>query len=34
LETGLAMDVQDYVEKPISPMDLLDRVKKLLESSK
>ncbi len=33
LETGLAMDVQDYVEKPISPMDLLDRVKKLLESS-
>ena len=32
LETGLAMDVQDYVEKPISPMDLLDRVKKLLES--
>jgi len=34
LETGLAMDVQDYVEKPISPMDLLDRVKKLLETSK
>jgi CheY-like chemotaxis protein len=34
LETGLAMDVQDYVEKPISPMDLLDRVRKLLESSK
>lgn len=33
LETGLAMDVQDYVEKPISPMDLLDRVNKLLESS-
>ena len=31
LETGLAMDVQDYVEKPISPMDLLDRVKMLLE---
>ena len=34
LETGLAMDVQDYVEKPISPMDLLDRVNKLLASSK
>jgi two-component system alkaline phosphatase synthesis response regulator PhoP len=34
LETGLAMDVQDYVEKPISPMDLLDRVNTLLESSK
>ncbi len=31
LETGLAMDVQDYVEKPISPPDLLDRVKNLLE---
>jgi len=34
LETGLAMDVQDYVEKPISPMELTDRVKSLLESSK
>lgn len=34
LETGLAMDVQDYVEKPISPMELIDRVKSLLESSK
>ena len=32
LETGLAMDVQDYVEKPVSPQDLLDRVKNLLES--
>lgn len=31
LETGLAMDVQDYVEKPISPSDLLDRVRNLLE---
>jgi len=31
LETGLAMDVQDYVEKPVSPQDLLDRVKNLLE---
>ena len=33
LETGLAMDVQDYVEKPVSPPDLLDRVKNLLEST-
>jgi DNA-binding response OmpR family regulator len=32
LETGLAMDVQDYLEKPVSPRDLLDRVKNLLES--
>lgn len=30
LETGLEMDVDDYVEKPIRPMDLLDRVAKLL----
>jgi len=30
LETGLAMDVQDYVEKPVSPQELLDRVKNLL----
>jgi len=30
LETGLAMDVQDYVEKPIPPADLLHRVSKLL----
>lgn len=34
LETGLAMDVQDYVEKPISPTDLIDRVRSLLGSSK
>lgn len=32
LETGLAMDVQDYVEKPVSPADLLERVSNLLES--
>jgi DNA-binding response OmpR family regulator len=32
LETGLAMDVQDYVEKPVTPQDLLDRVRNLLES--
>jgi len=30
LETGLAMDVDDYVEKPISPEELLHRVEKLL----
>ncbi len=34
LETGLAMDVQDYVDKPVSPQDLLDRVKNLLESGR
>ena len=32
LETGLAMDVQDYVEKPVSPADLLERVSNLLEN--
>ncbi len=30
LETGLALEVDDYVEKPIPPMDLLHRVDKLL----
>ena len=30
LETGLAMDVQDYIEKPVSPAELLRRVAKLL----
>ncbi len=30
LETGLAMDVQDYVEKRISPQELLRRVGKLV----
>lgn len=30
LETGLSMDVQDYVEKRISPQELLRRVGKLL----
>jgi len=32
LETGLELDVDDYVEKPMSPDILLDRVKKLLKS--
>lgn len=30
LETGLAMDVQDYVQKPARPDDLLRRVERLL----
>ncbi len=32
LETGLAMDVQQYVQKPVTPVDLLKRVEKLLKS--
>ena len=31
LETGLALDVDDYVEKPINPSILLERMEKLLE---
>jgi CheY-like chemotaxis protein len=31
LETGLQLDVDEYVEKPIRPTDLLHRVTKLLE---
>ena len=31
LETGMAMDVQDYVQKPAKPADLLKRVEKLLK---
>ena len=30
LETGLSMDVDDYIEKPIQPDDLIHRVKKTL----
>jgi len=30
LETGLALDVDDYVEKPIPPVDLLHRVERVL----
>jgi two-component system alkaline phosphatase synthesis response regulator PhoP len=30
LETGMAMDVQDYVQKPARPDDLLKRVERLL----
>lgn len=31
LETGLDLDVEDYVEKPIKPMELLHRVEKILQ---
>jgi two-component system alkaline phosphatase synthesis response regulator PhoP len=31
LETGMGMDVQDYVEKPVAPAELLRRVKAILE---
>jgi two-component system alkaline phosphatase synthesis response regulator PhoP len=31
LETGMGMDVQDYIEKPVAPADLLRRVKSVLE---
>jgi DNA-binding response OmpR family regulator len=34
LETGLRMDVDDYVEKPIPPLELLHRVEKLLAKQK
>jgi CheY-like chemotaxis protein len=31
LETGLMMDVQDYIEKPVPPAELLRRVANLLK---
>lgn len=31
LETGLDLDVDDYIEKPIKPMELLHRVEKILQ---
>jgi two-component system response regulator MprA len=34
LETGVDLDVDGYLEKPIRPLDLLHRVEKLLEKSK
>ena len=34
LETGLELDVDDYVEKPVSPDILLERVGKLINRSK
>jgi CheY-like chemotaxis protein len=30
LETGMAMDVQDYIQKPAKPDDLIRRVEKML----
>jgi CheY-like chemotaxis protein len=33
LETGLAMEVQDYVRKPVKPAELLQRIRKLLEGN-
>ena len=34
LETGIDLNVDDYVEKPTRPLDLLHRVEKLLSKSK
>jgi CheY-like chemotaxis protein len=31
LETGMRMDIQDYLEKPVAPAELLRRVKKVLQ---
>lgn len=31
LETGMSMDVQDYVQKPARPDDLINRIEKLLK---
>jgi CheY-like chemotaxis protein len=31
LETGMNMDVQDYIQKPVLPGELIRRVKRLLE---
>lgn len=30
LETGISMDIDDYVEKPVNPEDFLHRVEKIL----
>jgi CheY-like chemotaxis protein len=34
LETGMAMDVQDYLEKPAKPLDLIMRIERLLQKEK
>ncbi len=34
LETGIDLNVDDYIEKPVRPLDLLHRVEKLLQESK
>ena len=31
LETGMSMDVQDYIQKPVLPGELIRRVKRILE---
>ncbi len=31
LETGMAMEVQEYIQKPVSPVELIRRVEKLLK---
>lgn len=30
LETGISMDIDDYVEKPVNPKDFIHRVEKIL----
>ena len=34
LETGIAMDVQDYVQKPAKPADLIKRIERQLQREK
>lgn len=34
LETGMAMDVQDYVQKPAKPADLIQRIERLLQTQR
>jgi len=34
LETGLALDVDDYVEKPVNPGDFIHRVEKILNRAR
>ena len=31
LETGMAMDVQDYIQKPAKPADLIKRIERQLQ---
>ena len=33
LETGMAMDVQEYIQKPIAPTELILRVEKMLQEA-
>ena len=34
LETGMAMEVQQYIQKPVAPVELIRRVEKLLKVEK